>query len=490
MSDLPRLRLATLDRAAPDTILPSFDPRRLGIGIVHLGCGAFHRAHQAMYTQAAIAAAGGDWGVAAVSLRGEAVPASLAPQDGLYAVLVRGGAAPALAVNATLRATLGPGQREDAIAAIACPGTRILSLTITEKGYCHDPATGGLDPTHPEIRADLVPGALPSSAPGLLVAGLARRREMGAGGLAVLSCDNLPENGATTRRIVLDIAARLDRGLADWIARHVDFPATMVDRIVPAPTDADRAEIAARLGLIDAAGVVTEPFTHWVIEDRFRAGRPAWDLAGAELVADVRPFERMKLRLLNASHSLIAYLGYLAGHRTVAEAIAAPGAAALVERLWDEAAPTLDVPAGTDLAAYRRQLLARFANPHLAHRTWQIAMDGTQKLPQRLLDTIRDNLAAGRPVSIALLGVAAWMRYARGIDERGAPIDLRDPLREALLRHADEAPAARVAALLALTPVFGTDLPASAALRDGVVTWLERLERDGAAAVMRDAAAA
>jgi fructuronate reductase len=208
------------------------------------------------------------------------------------------------------------------------------------------------------------------------------------------------------------------------------------------------------------------------------------------MVADVRPFERMKLRLLNASHSLIAYLGYLAGHHTVAESIAAPGAAALVERLWDEAAPTLDLPAGTDLAAYRRQLLARFANPHLAHRTWQIAMDGTQKLPQRLLGTIRDNLAAGRPISIASLGVAAWMRYVRGIDERGAPIDLRDPLRETLLRHADAAPAARVGALLGLVPVFGPDLPACAALRDGVVAWLERLERDGAAAVMRDAAAA
>ena len=485
-----RLSLATLPRAAAAARRPAIDPHRLGVGIVHLGCGAFHRAHQAMHVQRAIEAAGGDWGIAAASLRGEAVPASLLPQDGLYSVLERDADGARLSVNAVLREVIGPTRLAAAAAAIARPATRIVSLTVTEKGYCHDPASGELDEAHPDIRADLVPGAVARSAPGLLVAGLAARRAAGLGGLAILSCDNLPENGETTRRIVLRMAALRDPALAAWIAGEVDFPCSMVDRIVPATTEGDRAQVATLLGLSDEACVVTESFSQWVVEDAFRAGRPALELGGATLVADVRPFERMKLRLLNAAHSTIACLGYLAGHETVAAAIAAPGFARLVERLWDEAAPTLSLPAGTDLAAYRMRLLARFANPHLAHRTWQIAMDGTQKLPQRLLGTIRDNLAAGRPVDVAALGVAAWMRYARGIDERGGRIDIRDPLAGELAARAAGSPEERVDALLGMSRVFGEDLRGHEGLRALLVSWLGRLEREGAAAVVRAAARA
>lgn len=484
-----RLSLATLAGAARAARRPGFDPRRLGIGMVHLGCGAFHRAHQAMHTQAAIEAAGGDWGVASVSLRGEDVPRSLAPQDGLFSVLVRGVGAPSMTVNGTLRAVIGPARLADAVAAIARPATRIVSLTITEKGYCRDAATGALDEDHPDIRADLEAAGVPRSAPGLVVAGLAARRAAGGRGLAVLSCDNLPENGAAMRRIVTRLAALRDPALAEWIDTQVDFPSGMVDRIVPATTEADRDEASALLGLRDEACVVTEPFSQWVIEDRFRAGRPAWEGGGATLVRDVAPFERMKLRLLNGSHSTLAYLGYLAGHATVAETIAAPGFAALVERLWDEASPTLALPAGTDLAAYRGATLARFANMSLRHRTWQIAMDGTQKLPQRLLATIRDNLAAARPIDFAALGVAAWMRYVRGLDERGGPIDIRDPLAAELKRHANASPADRVDGLLGMAQVFGSDLPRAPGFRSLLVRWLDRLEREGAAAVVRDAAA-
>jgi len=484
-----RLSLATLERVAGGVHRPRFDPRRLGVGIVHLGCGAFHRAHQAMHTQAAIEAGGGDWGIAAVSLRGEDVPSRLAPQDGLFCVLARGGDAPVATVNATLRAVIGPSRRGEAVATIARPATRVVSLTITEKGYCRDPATGALDEDHPDIRADLAAPGSPCSAPGVLVAGLAARRAAGAGGLAILSCDNLPENGGATRRVVSRLAERIDPALAAWIAAEVDFPSAMVDRIVPATTDADRAEMAARLGLRDEACVVTETFSQWVVEDRFRAGRPAWDRGGATMVADVAPFERMKLRLLNGSHSMLAYLGYLAGHETVADTIAAPGFAALVDRFWDEVVPTLTLPAGIDLAAYRTDTLARFANPHLRHRTWQIAMDGTQKLPQRLLATIRDNLAAGRPIGLATLGVAAWMRYVRGIDAQGRPIDVRDPLAVELRRHADGGPADRVGGLLGVASVFGADLPSVPTFRAGLIAWLARLEGEGAAAVVRRAAA-
>ncbi len=484
-----RLSLATLGQVAGGVHRPRFDPRRLGVGIVHLGCGAFHRAHQAMHTQAAIEAEGGDWGIAAVSLRGEDVPDRLAPQDGLFCVLARGGEGSVATVNATLRAVIGPSRRGEAIAAIARPATRVVSLTITEKGYCRDPSTGALDEDHPDIRADLAAPGSPCSAPGVLVAGLAARRAAGAGRIAILSCDNLPENGVATRQVVSRLAERVDPALAAWIAAEVDFPSAMVDRIVPATTDADRAETAALLGLRDEACVVTEPFSQWVVEDRFRAGRPAWDRGGATLVADVAPFERMKLRLLNGSHSTLAYLGYLAGHETVSGAIAAPGFGALVDRLWNEVVPTLTLPAGIDPGAYRAATLARFANPHLRHRTSQIAMDGTQKLPQRLLATIRDNLAAGRPIGLATLGVAAWMRYVRGIDEQGRPIDVRDPLVAELRLHAVGDPAHRVGGLLGLASVFGADLPRVPAFRAGLVTWLEQLEGEGAAAVVRRAAA-
>lgn len=485
-----RLGLAHLAGLAPAIARPRFDPRGLRTGIVHLGCGAFHRAHQAVHTQAAIEAQGGDWGIAAVSLRGEDVPWRLAPQDGLYSVLVRGPDADRLGIIGSIRRVIGPTRLDDAVAAIAHPGTRVVSLTVTEKGYCRDASSGDLDAGHPDIVGDLAAPDHPRSAPGLIVAGLAARRSAGQGGLAVLSCDNLPENGVATARVVQALAARRDPALARWIADHVAFPSTMVDRIVPATTPADLDAVSALLGLRDEACVATEPFSQWVIEDRFPGGRPAWEAGGAQLVGDVVPFEHMKLRLLNASHSLIAYLGFLAGHEVVAAAIAAPGFATLVERLWDETTPTLRLPAGTDLAAYRRQLLARFANPQIRHRTWQIAMDGTQKLPQRVLATIRENLAAGRPIDRAALCVAAWMRYVRGVDERGAAIDVRDPHVERLARARAGTPSERVTALLAMTDVFGADLPRAPGFVAAVTRWLEHLEHDGAAAVARLAAAA
>jgi fructuronate reductase len=483
-----RLDLHRLARLAPEIVRPRFDPQALGIGIVHLGCGAFHRAHQAMHTQLAIEAAGGDWGIAGVSLRSAAVTDALAAQDGLFCVLARGVEGERLVVNGALRAAFGPARLAAAIAAMADARTRIVSLTVTEKGYCHDASTGELDATHPDIVHDLVPGVVPRSAPGMIVAALAARRAAGVGGLAVLSCDNLPENGATTARIVRRLAQLRDPSLATWIDGEVSFPSSMVDRIVPAVTDADRDGIAARLGLRDEACVVTEAFSQWIIEDRFARGRPAWEAGGATLVGDVHPFERMKLRLLNGSHSLIAYLGHLAGHAHVADAIGAPGFAPLAERYWSEVIPTLTLPAGSDLRVYRAQLLARFANPHLRHRTWQIAMDGSQKLPQRLLAPIRENLAAGRPIAMAALGVAAWMRYVRGVDEHGAAIDVRDPLAARLAALATGSPEARVDALLGLPKIFGEDLRGMTPFRDAVLGWLVKLETSGAARVVREAA--
>ena len=276
-----------------------------------------------------------------------------------------------------------------------------------------------------------------------------------------------------------------DPDLGRAVAGELRCPSTMVDRIVPATTDADRDGISAALGLRDAWPVVTEPFTRWVIEDDFAMGRPAWDCAGVTFVSDVAPFELAKLRMLNGSHSTLAYLGYLAGHETVADTMAAPGFAALVRGLMrEEVAPTLPPMPGLDLAAYADDLVGRFRNPALRHRTWQIAMDGTQKLPQRLLGTARDRLAAGAPIDRLALGIAAWMRYASGFDERGRAIDLRDPLADELRRRTAGIvePGALADALFDLTDVFGRDLPAEPRFTRAVAAALSDLVRDGAAA--------
>jgi len=272
-------------------------------------------------------------------------------------------------------------------------------------------------------------------------------------------CDNLPANGRTVARVVSRFAALRDPDLGRFLESEVAFPSTMVDRIVPATTDADRASVAARLGVEDSWPVMTEPFTQWVIEDRFGQGRPRFEDSGAELVADVAPYELMKLRLLNGSHSTLSYLGYLAGYETVSDVMADPAFAELVRGLMDdEVTPTLAVPPGADLAGYKRSLIERFRNPALKHRTWQIAMDGSQKLPQRLLGTIRDRLRADAPIPRLALGVAAWMRYVTGTDEKGQTIDVRDPMSARLRSIADEAgpTAERLApALLGVQEIFG-----------------------------------
>jgi fructuronate reductase len=346
---------------------------------------------------------------------------------------------------------------------MADPRVRIVTLTVTEKGYCRDPATDRLDERHPDIVADLAAPAAPRSAPGILVEALARRRAAGTDPFTVLCCDNLPTNGRTVRDVVRRLADLRDPDLGAWIGDHVAFPCSMVDRIVPATTDADRETVRAALGgLVDAWPVMAEPFRQWVVEDTFPTGRPALEAAGVEMVRDVEPFERMKLRMLNGSHSTLAYLGYLAGHETVADTVADPAFARLARDLMTvEVAPSLDLPAA-DLAAYRDALMARFANVGLRHRTWQIAMDGSQKLPQRLLGTIRDRLAGNAPIDRLALGVAGWMAYVRGIDETGAPIDVRDPMAARLRSIADAAgrdAAALVRGLLGAREVFGTDLP-------------------------------
>jgi len=463
---------------------PAYDRKTVTTGIVHLGVGAFHRAHQAAYTDDVLA---NDprWGIVAASLRSPDTYDALAPQDGLYTLAVRSQAGEALRVIGSIRQVIvAPREVEQLLEVMSAPQTRIVTLTVTEKGYCHDPATGALNEAHPDIVHDLEFQRTPKSAPGFIVEALRRRRAAGVPPFTVLTCDNLPSNGRTVKRVLTRFAELVDPALGRFVADEVSCPSTMVDRIVPATSDQDRERIGEALGLTDAWPVVTEPFTQWVIEDDFPQGRPAWEKSGAEFVADVEPYEHMKLRLLNGSHSTLAYLGYLSGYETVADTMADPAFMRLIEGLMDEeVTPTLHMPPGADLASYKRALIERFRNPALKHRTWQIAMDGSQKLPQRLLGTVRDRLRENAGIGRLSLGVAAWMRYITGIDEKGAPIDVRDPMAARLREIAERAgdSAEKLAeSLFAVREIFGDDLPKDARFTGAVKENLARLYEKGA----------
>src|SRR5215217_6380540 len=428
-----RLSTANLDRLPGQIRRPAYDRSAVTPGIVHLGIGAFHRAHQAVVIDDLLAGGATDWGIVGASLRSPETRDALTPQDCLYTLSVRCGAGTEHRNSGSVLACeVAKDKPAPLMARLTHPDTRIVSLTVTEKGYCHTPQTGDLDENHPDIVHDLQNPGTPRSAIGFLVAALARRRIAGAAPFTVLSCDNLAANGHTVGRIVTQFASLRSRNLAKWIEAEVAFPSTMVDRIVPETTDLDRSEISSALGMTDAWPVVTEPFTQWIVEDRFPAGRPDFAAAGVQLVSDVTPFEHMKLRLLNASHSALAYLGYLAGHETIASTMTDVRFAAFARQMMRDAAPTLAMPEGTDITTYGTSLLQRFSNPALHHRTWQIAMDGSQKLPQRLLGTMQDRLRRSLPIGAHALAVAGWMRYVTASDEKGQPIDVRDPIAEKL----------------------------------------------------------
>ncbi len=457
-----RLSLATLSSLPSDVASPAYDVNAVTPGIVHLGVGAFHRAHQAVMTEAVLASGDLSWGIVAASLRNPDTRDALAPQDGLYTVAAKGSDGERLSVIGAIRELIvAPENPERLIAAMADPRIRIVTTTVSEKGYCHDPATGTLNESHPDIVADLADMTRPRTTPGFLVAALARRRAAGTPPFTVLCCDNLPSNGRTVKRVVARMAELVDPDLGRFVNKDVAFPCTMVDRIVPATTDADRERIAGRLGLKDAWPVVTEPFIQWVIEDDFPLGRPRWEGAGAQFAREVEPFEHMKLRMLNGSHSTLAYAASMAGHETVAEASNDPRCITLLRAFWAEVIPSLRQPDGQDPAAYAEALLARFQNRAIRHMLQQIAMDGSQKLPQRLLGTIRDNLAAGRPIKALATGVAAWICHAGRIGA-GTRLAVNDPLAARfaeIVSAANGDPGTICDRLLAIESIFGRDLP-------------------------------
>ena len=482
----PRLSPALLEALPAAVARPQYarGPENAA-GIVHLGIGAFHRAHQSAYFDALMALGEPGWMIRAASLRAPAAAAQLNPQQGLYTLVQRDGAAARLQVIGALRDVLvAPTDPAALVAALARPEVALVTLTVTEKGYGLDPAAGELNTDDPAIAADLASLAHPRSTPGFLAAGLAARRAAGLPPFTVLSCDNLPNNGVRTRAAVVAMAARHNRALADWIAFCGAFPSSMVDRIVPATTATDVSDLAETAGYDDPGMVKTESFSQWVVEDAFCARRPGLERVGVQFTRDVTAWEHAKLRLLNGAHSALAYLGGLAGHAYVHEAVAAPGFAGYLETLWDEAASTLGPLDGFDPHAYRAALRARFANAALAHRTAQIAMDGSQKLPQRLLASIRARLGRGQASPALTLAVAGWMRWQSGADEQGEAFTVEDPLAArtaAALRAAGPDAEARVAALLAIPEVFGADLAQAPRLRAALADALGRLDRQGAA---------
>lgn len=461
-------------------------------GIVHIGIGAFHRAHQAVYTDAAMKAHGGDWQIIGVSLRSTDIVDALNAQNGEFTVIERHPDGPkAHRITSMSRAIAAARDVQPVLDALADPAIRIVTITVTEKAYGIDRVSGQVVPEHPSIKHDLANPRQPSGLLGLLVEGLRLRHQAGVSAFTVVSCDNLPSNGVLLRDGVIDFARRIDTALADWIAQTVSFPSTMVDRITPAATATTFADAKRLLGFDDQAAIETEPFSQWVIEDNFPNGRPAWEAGGAVMVDDVEPYERMKLRMLNGSHSLIAYMGQLGGYRYVRDAMADGDFAKLVGLHMKNAAATMQPLPGIDFAQYGADLLDRFRNPEIAHETRQIAMDGTEKLPQRIFAPACELASGTAELGTFALCCAAWMAVMRQRTHEAAPdkaVELiNDPRAVEIINALKDAqlPTEIYDSLAALPNWMPEQLQSDASWREAVIARLSLLLSDGAASAIR-----
>lgn len=480
MSSAPRLGKAAIDGLPSKVRRLGYDRDDAGTGIVHLGLGAFHRAHQAVYFDDLLAAGEPGWAIAGVSMRSASVRDQLAPQDGLYTLVSLDGDAVEDRIVGSIREALFLGDERARIEQLlASPDTRLITLTVTEKAYCLASLDGGLDFDHPGIRQDLEQAGTPATVPGLLCQALAGRREAGAAPPTIMSCDNLPDNSTRLRRALLDFAGRHDPALADWIRSEVAFPNTMVDRIVPRTTDSDHAALAGRTGVDDHGMVKAEPFSQWVVEDRFSNARPPLDQVGALLVDEVEPYELLKLRFVLGSHSTIAYLACLAGIEYVHDAMTTAIGELVAQMMAHEAQPVTALPAGFDVDGYRDTLSQRFSNAGIQHLARQIAMDGSQKVPIRLLGTIAACIDQGQPYRRLGLGVAAWIRYASGIGLQGEALDVDDPMAHELAAIGQAAgpdTAALLDGFLAQPAVFPELLATRPDFRELVGHWLKQLQ--------------
>ena len=428
-------RLAEIGTTVP---VPPYDRSALRTGIVHVGMGAFHRAHQALVIDRLLRAGlANDWAITGVGvLPGDArMRDALVPQGGLYTLVEKSpdGTWSPRVIGSVIDYLFAPDDPDAVIERMADPATRIVSLTVTEGGYNFNQATGAFDDTNPDVQHDLAPGAAPRTFFGLITEALARRRARGIPAFTIMSCDNIQGNGHVAHTVFSAFARLRDPDLAAWIEANVRFPNSMVDRIVPATTDADRAQVLERFGIADAWPVVCEPFFQWVLEDSFSDGRPPYEQAGVQIVEHVEPYELMKLRLLNAGHQALAYPGHLMGYRLVHEASQDPLIARyLLRYMEDEATPTLRPVPGIDLDAYRHELIARFSNAQIRDTVARLAFDASDRIPKFLVPVIQERLAARQPVRLSAAIVATWARYSEGTDEQGEPIHVDDPRVEQL----------------------------------------------------------
>lgn len=442
-----------------------YAPENVDIGIVHIGLGAFHRAHQAVYVEKNLNRnLGGSWGICAVNIRSNVqLVEQLKTHNCRYHVAeyTDNHNAHLMEVNAIRDALFAGEDKAELFERLLLPNTKIVSLTVTEKGYYVTPSDKKLRRDDPNIQHDIEFPTRPKTAPGILVEALYRRKSLGLPAFTILSCDNMPNNGEITRQAVYELALLRSDEFAQWVQKNVAFPCSMVDRIVPAMTDESRARLQAELDCNDPNAVMCEAFSQWVVEDNFPLGRPDWELDGVQMVKDVHPFETMKLRLLNGSHSLLAYVGSAAKLSTVAEAAADPKFVALIRHYMTlEAAPTLNMPEEVDVQAYIENLIKRFSNDSLQHKLAQIGMDGSQKIPQRWLPVAETRLALNQDIPAIALGVAAWLFYVRGESIGGQKHTVDDPMSQTFseihARHSD--PESLIREMLSLESVFPESL--------------------------------
>ena len=437
MTELNQVNLGSL------TIpVPRYDRSQVKVGIVHFGVGGFHRAHQAMYIEQLMEQGKAlDWGICGVGVMpfDLKMKEAMQSQDCLYTLVLKApdGSWEPRVVGSIVQYLYAPDDPDAVIEKMADPATRIVSLTVTEGGYNFNQVTGEFDATNPAVQADLAPGAVPATTSGLITEALVRRRSRGIQPFTVMSCDNIQGNGHMAQEVFTAFARLRDPELGEWVAGNVQFPNSMVDRITPVTTDEDRAQISERFALEDAWPVVCEPFAQWALEDKFSLGRPPFEDVGVQVVPDVMPYELMKLRLLNASHQALCYFGYLAGYRLVHE-VAQDQLFAnfLLDYMNREATPTLAPVPGIDLDAYKLQLIERFSNAAVRDTVARLCARSSERIPTWLVPVIRENLAAGRDVTLSAAVVASWARYAEGVDEQGEPIEIVDELADTVQRLA------------------------------------------------------
>jgi fructuronate reductase len=494
-----RLGLAAIDRLPASVRRPGYDRGRLSPGILHVGVGAFHRCHQAEYTDDALEADFGPWGIVGVNLRAPDLEPTLGAQRGLYCRELRHHSDVSRRLIGALVDTMSVAEAgrdpqraslRRALDTAASPSIGVVTMTVTEKGYCHIPATGELDLDHPDISHDIAHPQTPVSVPGFVLRMLAMRLAAGAPLPALISCDNVPDNGSTLRRSVLGLAAVTDPALHDRVGREVCFVNTMVDRIVPATRPEDVSGFAAATGVEDLGLVVGEPFRMWVLEDRFDGPLPAWDRAGAMFVRDVAPYEILKMRVVNGIQSNLCQLGVLSGVDFMADVMAEDVFSDFALRtISREVVPHLPSVPGINVAAYLQETIGRLKNPALKHRTLQISTDGSQKIRQRLLEPLRAALKANTPCNGLLIGIAGWMKYASGADSASRALEVLDPFAERtkVIAAASGGDAARlVDGMLSIEAIFGTDLAQNGFVRDRLAALVADLGKRPSREVVRD----